>query len=176
MFEGVKSITASDYGNDLQFLPEDRAAVALDGDTQTAWQTSAFADPVGQWWQVDLDHPVTTDHVNLLQVVNGSPTRWITKATLTFDGDRKLEVALNPSSRSQSGTGQTITFPKTFSSLRITIDQTSEDTSANPATLPGSGSPRCGIPGVTAREFVALPEDMLTSARVRHPHRTAWRS
>ncbi len=62
---------ASDYGNDVQFLPEDRAAMALDGDTQTSWQTSAFSNPVGQWWQVALDHPTTTDHINLLQVITG---------------------------------------------------------------------------------------------------------
>jgi arabinofuranan 3-O-arabinosyltransferase len=165
VFEGVKSVEASDYGNDLQFLPEDRAAVALDGDTQTAWQTSAFADPVGQWWQVVLDHPVTTNHVNLLQVVNGSPTRWITRATLTFNGGRKMNIALGPSSRSQSGAGQTVEFPRTtFDSLRITIDETSQNDAANPATLPGVGFAEVRIPGVTAHEFVALPEDMLQAA------------
>jgi len=165
VFEGVKSVIASDYGNNLQFLPEDRAAVALDDDTQTAWQTSAFANPVGQWWQVDLDRPETTNHVNLVQVLNGSLTRWITSATLTFNGDRKLKVVLNPSSRSQSGAGQTITFPKTsFDSLRITIDSTSENEGDNPATLPSVGLSEVRIPGVTAHEFVALPEDMLQAA------------
>ena len=99
VFGGIQSVTASDYGNDLQFLPEDRAAAALDGDTQTAWQTSAFADPVGQWWQVSLDHPVTTDHVNLVQVLSGSLARWITNVTLTFDGDRTVHAVLGASSR-----------------------------------------------------------------------------
>lgn len=162
VFEGVKSVLASDYGNDLQYLPEDRPSVALDGNTQTAWQTSAFANADGQWWQVTLDRPETTDRVNLLQVINGNPTRWITHATLSFDGGRDINVALGPSSRSQSGAGQTITFPeRTFTTLRITIDSTNLSQKENPASLPGVGFAEVRIPGVSMHEYVELPEDML---------------
>ncbi len=162
VFKGVQSVTASDYGNDVQLLPEDRAAVALDGDTQTSWQTSAFSDPVGQWWQVTLDHPTTSDHVNLLQVITGSLTRWITNVTLTFDGRKTVHVDLTPASRSASGQGQTVTFPMTtFKTLRITIDGTNLNQVGNTASLPGVGFAEVRIPGVTAQEFVALPQDML---------------
>jgi arabinofuranan 3-O-arabinosyltransferase len=162
VFKGVKSVQASDYGNDFQYLPEDRASQALDGDTQTAWQTSAFSDAVGQWWQVDLDGPVTTNEVNLLQIINGSPTRWITSVTLTFDGSRKLKVSLGAGSRSQSGVGQTIRFPtQTFSSLRVTIDSTNLSQAGNPASLPGVGFSEIRIPGIRASEYVQLPEDLL---------------
>jgi hypothetical protein len=162
VFGGIESVTASDYGNDLQFLPEDRAAAALDGDTQTAWQTSAFGDPVGQWWQVQLDHPVTTDHINLVQVLSGSLARWITNVTLTFDGHRTIHATLDPSSRAASGQGQTLTFPTTtFKTLRITIDGTNLDQADNPASLPGVGFSEVRIPGVTLQEYVSLPEDML---------------
>ncbi|MFZ0668120.1 MAG: discoidin domain-containing protein, partial [Acidimicrobiales bacterium] len=162
VFEGVKNVIASDYGNDLQFLPEDRASQALDDNTQTAWETSAFANPVGQWWQVSLDHAETTNHVNLLQVINGTPTRWITKVTLSFDGKHDITLDLKPSSRSASGTGQTVTFPKrTFTTLRITIDGTNLQQSNRPASLPGVGFAEVRIPGVSMQEFVSLPEDML---------------
>jgi hypothetical protein len=162
VFGGIKSVEASDYGNDVQLLPEDRAAMALDGNTQTSWQTSAFANPVGQWWQVNLDHPTTTDHINLLQVITGSLTRWITSATLTFDGRKTIHVSLGPASRSLSGEGQTLTFPTTtFRSLRITIDGTNLNQVGNTASLPGIGFAEVRIPGVTMHEYVSLPEDML---------------
>ena len=114
VFEGVKSVVASDYGNDLQFLPEDRAAVALDGDTQTAWQTSAFANPVGQWWQVDARPP---HHDRPRQPAAGDK-----RLPDTLDHQRhpdvrrqaQDQVALGPASRSRSpGAGQTVTLPAT---------------------------------------------------------------
>jgi len=161
-FKGIQSVEASDYGNDLQYLPEDRPSVALDGDTQTSWQTSAFTNPDGQWWQVTNDSPVTTNQVNLVQVLTGSLNRWITSVTLSFDGGHDIHVVLNPSSRSQSGQGQTITFgTRTFKTLRITIDSTNLEQAGIAASLPGVGFSEVRIPGVNMGEFVSLPEDML---------------
>ena len=176
VFEGVKSVVASDYGNDLQFLPEDRASVALDGDTQTAWQTSAFADPVGQWWQVTLDQP---DHHRSRQPAAGDK-----RLTRPMDHERDPDVrrhagpCTSHSVRrrgSPSGAGQTVTFPTTtFKSLRITIDGTNLNQAGNPASLPGVGFAEVRIPGVTMQEFVSLPEDMLQADRA--PRRTTTAS
>ena len=54
---GVSSVTASSYGSSITYLPEDRPAAALDGNTQTAWVTNSFVGQIGQWWQVVLDAP-----------------------------------------------------------------------------------------------------------------------
>ncbi|HET9732659.1 MAG TPA: alpha-(1-_3)-arabinofuranosyltransferase family protein [Acidimicrobiales bacterium] len=115
--------TASDYGNPITYNPENRADQAFDGDTTTAWETSAFDDADGQWVQARYDTPVTTNSVDLVQPLVGPRNRWITKATLTFDGGSPVTVRLGPQSRTAAG--QTVRFPtRTFSTLRVTVDAT----------------------------------------------------
>jgi hypothetical protein len=95
----------------------------MDGDPTTAWRVDAFANDIGEKLRIRLDHPITTDHVNLLQPINGPRNRWITEATLTFDGKQPMKVALDGRSRDTTGKGQDVTFPKrTFSTLEIRID------------------------------------------------------
>jgi len=122
---GVARVTASAYGNTITYTPEDRAARALDGDPTTAWRTQAFGDARGQIFRVDLDGPITTDHVNLVQPINGGRNRWITDVQLAFDGGHAVNVTLDD--RSRVAAGQTITFPKrTFQHFEIKIMQTND--------------------------------------------------
>jgi len=117
---GVETVQASAYGNAITYTPEDRAARALDGDTSTAWRAAALGDAIGQYIRLQLDAPITTDHVNLVQPLNGPRNRWITKAELIFDGHTKMSVALDASSRTAAG--QTITFGRRrFSTLEIKV-------------------------------------------------------
>ena len=98
---------------------------ALDGDPTTAWRAAALGDAIGQYIRLQLDTPIVTDHVNLVQPINGGRNRWITKVQLIFDGHTKESVALDASSR--SAPGQTITFPKRrFSNLEIKITGVSD--------------------------------------------------
>jgi hypothetical protein len=122
---GVRTIQASIYGNTITYTPEDRAARALDGDVTTAWRAAAFGKAVGQYLRLQLATPVTTDHLNLVQPVNGGRNRWITAVDLIFDGHTTQRVALDASSRSPAG--QTIAFPmRRFSTLEIRIAGTSD--------------------------------------------------
>ena len=43
VLHGVSSVTASSYGSSITYLPEDRPADALDGNTQTGWLDNSFA-------------------------------------------------------------------------------------------------------------------------------------
>ena len=54
---------ATRYGNPITFTSEERPALAVDGDIDTAWRTSAFADARGERIELELAEPVTTDHV-----------------------------------------------------------------------------------------------------------------
>src|SRR5205807_5584316 len=45
---GVGSVQASTYGDPLLLTPEDRPAMAFDGDLRTAWIEGAGADATGQ--------------------------------------------------------------------------------------------------------------------------------
>jgi hypothetical protein len=166
----VAAVTASAYGTANSLRSEYRPANALDGDAATAWQTegSASGPAEGQWWQVTLRRPTTADVITLTQP-QPSPTfpagtnRWITRATLTFDGGRPLTVGLGPSSRSAAG--QSIAFPaRRFTTLRIRIDDT--NLTSKKTVPPGSslvGLAEVGIDDVKAGEVVRLPSDLLSA-------------
>ena len=66
--------------------PEDRPSRAFDGDPSTAWRVGEFDDVRGKRIRIVLDHPITTDHVNLVQVLRPPNERYVTGATMRFDG------------------------------------------------------------------------------------------
>ena len=80
VLQGVSSVTASSYGSSITYLPEDRPANALDGNTQTGWLDDSFASQLGQWWQVVLAQPRTENSVTLLQPQTGLPDRTIARS------------------------------------------------------------------------------------------------
>src|SRR5207302_9626284 len=83
---GVQAVRASRYGNPVSYAPYDRPALAMDGDLGTAWSVGAFTHVDGERLRVDLAHAVTTDHVNVVQDLDPTHGRFITRATLRFDG------------------------------------------------------------------------------------------
>ncbi len=161
---GVSSVTASSYGSSVTYLPEDRPSAALDGDLQTAWLDGSFTTPLGQWWQVVLQHPRAESSVTLVQPQTGDPNRFITKVTLTFDGRHPLTVDLGPRSRTTSG--QVVRFPaRTFTTLRLTIGGVADIGDSTPESSRSSvGFAEVGMPGISADETIALPQDLLRAA------------
>ena len=161
VLKGVSSVTASSYGSSITYLPEDRPAAALDGNTQTAWLTNSFVGQLGQWWQVVLAQPKTAGQLLLVQPQTGDPDRHITQVTLTFDGGRPVTLPLSPASR--TATGQIVTFPtRTFTTLRITVAGVTVDDPASPVgSRSSTGFAEVGIPGVSVDETVAMPQDLL---------------
>jgi arabinofuranan 3-O-arabinosyltransferase len=163
---GARYVTASAYGNPVTFTPEDRAAEAFDGNLQTAWSVAAFSKATGNWIQIRLDHAVTTDHLNLVQVLGSSVNRWITRVTLRFDGDHAVQVNLGQASRVSGG--QTIPFPRRrFTTLRITIDRTTSFGGRLFTGASGVGFSEVRIPGVNVAETVQLPSDLLRALGAR---------
>jgi arabinofuranan 3-O-arabinosyltransferase len=160
VFDGVKSITASSFGSPVQYFNDQRPAAAMDGSTSTAWVLSQ-APPIGQWWEVDLNHPTTVGSINLSQLVTNRPTQVLTHLTLTFDYGRPVSVDLTHSS--QTAAGQTIHFPpRTFSLLRITLNASRGTPYQVPAGYQNvTGLSEVRIPGVRASELVSMPEDLL---------------
>ncbi len=156
----ARYVTASAYGNPVGFTPEDRAAEAFDANPQTAWSVAAFSEAAGNWLQIRLDDPVTTDHLNLVQVLGTSVNRWITRVTITFDGAHAIHASLSRSSRDTGG--QTIRFPRrTFTTLRITIDGTTWSGRQSMTGASGVGFSEVRIPGVQVAETIELPSDLL---------------
>lgn len=104
-------ITVSSSSSDSTAMPDvapgASAAAAVDGDPATAWVSNALQAAVGQWLQVDFDHPVTNAVITLtpspiavgaqvrrilVETVNGS-------TTLRFDDAGKPLTAALPTGR-----------------------------------------------------------------------------
>jgi arabinofuranan 3-O-arabinosyltransferase len=101
-------ITVSSSSSDSTAMPDVAPATsptaAIDGDSATAWVSSALQSAVGQWLQVDFDHPVTNAAITItpsatavgaqvrrivIDTVNGS-------TTLRFDEAGKPLTAALP--------------------------------------------------------------------------------
>ena len=161
-YVGAVNVTASSYGNSVSYTPEDQAYSAIDNNFDTAWITGTFVpDPKGQWWQSQFAKPVTTDHITVVQPQRGDRSRWVSGVTLTFDGKDPVSYTLDASSHVT--TGQTLTFPtRSFHTLRVTIDGTTND-SAPPPSASAVGFSEIEIPGQQVRQVVQMPTRMLTS-------------
>ena len=99
--------------------------MALDGDLDTAWRANAFGDARGQRIRIDLDGPITTDHVNLVQQLTGGHNRWITDVALRFDGKDTMHATLGDASHSAAGQTSR-SRARTFHTLEITVDATTD--------------------------------------------------
>ncbi len=106
---GVASVRATAYGNPITNLPEDQPLNAVDGNPATSWTEGAFVPAINQSIQVSTVHPVTTDHVTLLQPSAGPKGRTITDVTLKFDGGSPIAATLGASST--KGQGQVVSLP-----------------------------------------------------------------
>ncbi len=162
-YTGALDVTASSYGNPVSYTPEYQPYGAIDGNLDTAWETGTFLpDPARQWWQVRFTGGVTAGQVTLVQPQQGTRSRWITKVTLHFDGGSPVTARLGSASRTPAG--QTLTFPtRTFHTLRVTIDATSNDHAA-PAAASAVGFAEVQVPGVSVTEVTHLPTDLLSAA------------
>jgi len=165
---GVK-VSTSHYGDPGFYQPELRGARAFDGDVNTAWEVGAHTKVIGERLRLDLDHPITTDQVNLVQPLVGPNARYLTAVDLSFDGGAPIRVALDASSRTAAG--QTVTFPsRTFSRLDITLADTNVGDSAAQPTYNSVGFAEIrlrdqapGAADVHADEIVRMPTDLVNA-------------
>lgn len=177
VLRGARRVGATSYGNPITYTPEDRPARAFDGDVNTAWRTGAFADVRGERILVEADHPITTDHVNLVQVIQPPRDRWITRAVLRFDGGHPVEVDLRAPSRTAAG--QTIEFGRrTFRTFSVEIRDTNLGQLRNYGGIDPVGFAEIRLQGdgdagpIRVSEVTVLPTDMTRALAERtadHP-------
>ncbi|MEX2625807.1 MAG: alpha-(1-_3)-arabinofuranosyltransferase family protein, partial [Ilumatobacteraceae bacterium] len=99
--EGPVTARASAYGEPLAYRPEDRAVMALDASTATAWRVADRADAVGEHLELDLGAP--TDHVVLRQPDTSPGARRITAVTIAVDDGPGRQVDLDDRSLTDPG-------------------------------------------------------------------------
>ena len=151
------TVQATAYGEPYAFLPEYRAAMAVDGDPSTAWQV--MWQPVGETLTIDGSNATT---LHLLQPHSPDLTLMITSVDIDVDGHRQ-HVALDATSL--TGTGQSVTIPS-GSEVRLTIASVGPRPGA-----PATGQTWVGLAevGPVAQEWVRPPTTALASAAADTP-------
>ncbi len=175
--QGVRSVQATAYGNPISFTPEDRPARAFDGDLNTGWSVGAFDRVVGQRIELETLHPITTDHIGVVQVLHGPRDRYITSVRLRFDNGPSVDLALDPSSREVAG--QSLRFPtRTFSKVSIEITGTNRSNGPLFSGMSAVGFEEIRVADdrderpIRVHEVTRLPEDLLQDfgrASLTHP-------
>jgi arabinofuranan 3-O-arabinosyltransferase len=149
--EGLQ-VRATSYGEPFAYRPEDRPAMAVDGDPATAWLVGDRFDPIGQSIEVTGD----VSKLSLLQSQQPGASRMIASVRLDFDAAAPQFVDLDASSL--EGAGQRIEVPAGASFVRITITAV--------AARPGGSDPGGSAVGFADlglgvhREVVSVPTDV----------------
>jgi arabinofuranan 3-O-arabinosyltransferase len=96
--------------------PSGQPFAAIDGDPLTAWRSSSFTGPDGQWLEVELDTPRQVDEVTA-RIVDNLRVGWpVTRVRITTDtGSRDHDVARG------SGEQRFPTTPGLTSTVRVTV-------------------------------------------------------
>lgn len=147
-YYGIADVFASSSG-DAALAYVNRGAQngpwsALDGNASTAWLTSTFTGPVGQWLQVDFTTPVAARYAQIAFAPN--PTGYPTRISVLNDAGQTVVDTVQPGPAVQR-----IALPAGAArALRITIAATDKPvTSAGIATL--------AVPGVLAQRVLQVP-------------------
>ena len=174
---GVRSVLATSYGTPaFGYAPSGRPSQALDRDLRTAWEVASGMPTVGpERLRIELNDPITTDRIHLVQAFEGPRGRWITRVGVRFDDGPEILRDLGPVSRSRKG--QDLNFEsQTFDTVELRIVGTGANKVADVPTEKGrrrttgvgfaeveliDDSP--GAEPVRASEVVTMPSDMLAT-------------
>jgi arabinofuranan 3-O-arabinosyltransferase len=178
VMRGVRSVRATTYGDRIfGFTPAQRPSRALDGDTDTGWAVGAGFPAAGERLRIRLAEPISTDHVNLVQLLGPDQERWITHVALRFDDKAVHRVRLDDSSRETEG--QEVRFPKrTFSTFEIEIERIRDTDSLVLAKKNAVGFAEVELADdftklpVRVEEFARMPTDLLDAlgpGSLEHP-------
>lgn len=147
---GVRASTATSYADAAGSIdPANSPFAAVDGDPNSAWHSSSFVGPVGQWLEVELDTPRELSEVGLT-ILNDLRVGWpVTKVQITTEaGSRDHEVP-------EAGGPTTYAVAKGLTStVRVTVlEMSAERQDGN------VGIQELVVPGTTAQRALRVPSD-----------------
>ena len=145
VLRGAKSVTASSAGSWLDQYPQGDPVNAFDGNPGTAWVEASPTSAVGQWLQINFNHPMdvgTPVNIRLLDDVPRPVATRLTVTSATGHVDTTTRV---------TGATQKLNIPSgTTGWLRITIDSAQGGTAGGP----GAGISGIAIPDVWVNRFL----------------------
>ncbi|HUP76303.1 MAG TPA: alpha-(1-_3)-arabinofuranosyltransferase family protein [Acidimicrobiales bacterium] len=161
---GAERVWASSYGSVFTLTPEERPMSAFDGDSRTSWRvdlpTAVSAPLIG----IELGREISVDAIELLDPIRRPGTQLVTRARITLDGTRDIDVIL-PAERGDEPMRVALDG-KPFHQLEITVLDAVN-------TRDGSaGFSEIQIPGVRVEELTVLPTavlDLLGSSAANAP-------
>nr|WP_206071815.1 alpha-(1->3)-arabinofuranosyltransferase [Antrihabitans stalactiti] len=150
------TITVSSAASDATQLggtaPGNGPAATIDGDEATSWLSNGLETALGQWLQLDLDHPIDSGllHLTTSPAAIGTPVKWI--EVRTANGSTAARV-------DKPGKPITVSLPPGKTSwLRILATQTED----------GTGGSQFGISELSLDDFT----DRANPSKVQIRHRT----
>ncbi len=172
------AVRASSYGEPYAYRPEDRPAMAVDGDSATAWRVGDRGDPVGQSLTVEgSDEPLV-----IRQDTTPGSNRRITEIRVDWTAPTPGSATVALDERSERGSGQPVDGGTGRRTITITkIAARSGGTDSGPSAV---GLAEIGPVGA---ETIVLPSLSVTQApagtplavvltRLRHDPADRWRS
>jgi arabinofuranan 3-O-arabinosyltransferase len=150
---GVRAVNASTAASFADAVggsePSLQPFAAVDGDPLTAWQSSSYTGPAGQWLEVALDTPRAVSEVTLRMVYDLRVGWPVTKIRISTDaGSVDRDVAA-------TGDPQTFTTaPGLTGRVRVTVLGVAGDRQTG-----NVGIAELSVPGVTAARALRVPAD-----------------
>lgn len=167
VLDGGLVVRATGYGEPFAFRPEDRPAMAVDGDVTTAWRVADRFDPVGE--RIELS--ATDGTLRIVQQQVPEANRRIGQILIEA-GSSPAEASpagrswtVDLDERSLGGTGQEIEVP---ADVRVSITITRVDTVAG-GTDSGPSAVGFAELGPVATETVRLPVTSLDAINADRP-------
>jgi arabinofuranan 3-O-arabinosyltransferase len=151
VLSGAASITASSAGTWTGESTQYDPVNAFDGNPATAWAESNPDTPVGQWIQINFDHPVDMPATAGIQLLDDSGARAMASQLVvtTATGSETTDTV-------STGAEQPLQLPRGPTRwLRITITGASNVVPG----FPGAGITDVLIPGVRVTSFLEPAED-----------------
>lgn len=151
---GPVRATASAYGAPLWYTPEDRAAMAVDGDLDTAWTVADRGDPIGASILLESQTPI--ESLRVVQPLDAETNRWITRLDIeSVDGSVSTTVELGD--RSRTSQGQVIELPARVDAVRLVVRDVAVVDRPSLTGLDGVGFAEIDAGIGTTTEWVRLP-------------------
>jgi len=150
-YRGIRRVTASTSAGFADSVgptdPSLQPFFAVDGDLTTAWNSSSYTGPTGQWLEVELDTPLTVDEISLA-IVDDLSVGWpVTAIRITTDsGSVDREFSRGGESKSFRTAGG-LTRKVRITVLGVAADRDNGNVGIRELT----------IPGVTATRALQVP-------------------